>query len=120
MPQFVILTHDWPFLHWDLMLEFEGKLLTWRLLDEPRLAASLRIEKSSDHRLKYLDYTGPVDGDRGTVDRWDNGLLLSLMFNETQTIAEIQSRRFGEIVTVILEGQCAEFVSRPNITLDTA
>ena len=33
--RFVILTHDHPFLHWDLMLEADGVLRTWRLLQEP-------------------------------------------------------------------------------------
>ena len=26
-----------------------------------------------DHRLFYLDYEGPVSGNRGTVSRWDQG-----------------------------------------------
>ena len=116
MPRFAILTHDWPFPHWDLMLEYESKLLTWRLLDEPQLDTILSIEKSADHRLEYLDYTGAVDGNRGTVERWDNGLLLSLNFSEARTIAEIQSLRFGEIVVVTLAGEAAEFHS--SLTAD--
>ncbi len=109
MPRFVILTHDWPFPHWDLMLEEEGKLLTWRLLDEPRLGDPLRIEKSADHRLEYLDYCGPVSGNRGAVDHWDSGLLLSLQVCSPKMIAEIQSHRFGEAIVVTVEGQFAEF-----------
>lgn len=112
MPRFVTLTHDWPFPHWDLMLEDDGKLLTWRLLDEPRLDTLLRIEKLADHRLKYLDYTGPVGGDRGVVGRWDNGLLLFLECDDLQTIAEIQSQRFEGAITVTIEGDFVEFQSR--------
>ena len=35
MQQFVILRHDFPELHWDLMLEEEGVLKTWRLNAPP-------------------------------------------------------------------------------------
>ena len=73
MPRFVILSHDHPFPHWDLMLEHQNRLVTWRL---PSLLVGedcLTAEKLSDHRLGYLDYEGPVSGDRGTVARWDAG-----------------------------------------------
>jgi hypothetical protein len=74
MPRFVILEHDHPVLHWDLMLEADGILRTWRLAQSP-LPSSGVIEATplSDHRLMYLDYEGPVGGDRGTVKRWDVG-----------------------------------------------
>ncbi|MGE3317398.1 MAG: DNA polymerase ligase N-terminal domain-containing protein [Planctomycetaceae bacterium] len=73
MPRFVILTHDYPHLHWDFMLEWEGTLRTWRLEKEPSLDCAIRAEPLPDHRLEYLEYEGPVSGDRGTVTRWDVG-----------------------------------------------
>ena len=73
MPRFVILEHDHPFLHWDLMLESAGVLRTWRLLQQPRTGVDIQTESLSDHRLEYLDYEGPVPGDRGRVTRWDAG-----------------------------------------------
>jgi hypothetical protein len=73
MPRYVILTHDHPFLHWDLMLEDGGVLRTWRLLEEPAVGRTVPAEKLPDHRLAYLDYEGPVSGDRGNVVRWDYG-----------------------------------------------
>jgi hypothetical protein len=73
MPRFVILTHDWPFPHWDLMLEAGDVLRTWRLLDEPGPDRRVRAEALADHRLAYLDYEGPLSGDRGSVTRWDAG-----------------------------------------------
>jgi hypothetical protein len=74
MPRFVILEHDHPVLHWDLMLETDGVLRTWRLA-QPPLPTSGVIEATplADHRLMYLDYEGPVSGNRGTVKRWDAG-----------------------------------------------
>ncbi len=72
MPRYVILEHDHPVLHWDLMLEMEGVLKTWRLpappTEQPTEALAL-----GDHRLAYLDYEGPVSGNRGKVHRWDAG-----------------------------------------------
>ena len=73
MPRFVVLTHDHPFLHWDLMLEQGDSLRTWRLVRPPDTAISIAAEALPDHRLAYLDYEGPVSGGRGTVECWDEG-----------------------------------------------
>ena len=73
MPRFVILTHDHPILHWDLMLEAGDLLRTWRLLDLPSSASFIEAEPIGDHRTEYLDYEGPVSAGRGTVTRWDRG-----------------------------------------------
>ena len=76
--RFVILHHrldDGE--HWDLMLEHGDVLLTWQLLREPVDASSLPIpaRRIADHRKAYLDYEGPVSGDRGTVQRIDRGTV---------------------------------------------
>jgi hypothetical protein len=73
MPRFVVLTHDHPFLHWDLMLEQGSVLRTWRLLQPPDVEGPIEAEALGVHRLAYLDYEGPVSGGRGTVERWDAG-----------------------------------------------
>lgn len=73
MPRFVILEHDHPTRHWDLMLETGPVLRTWRLSAPPELGCSVEAIPSFDHRLAYLDYEGPVSGNRGTVQRWDSG-----------------------------------------------
>ncbi|MGL6094853.1 MAG: DNA polymerase ligase N-terminal domain-containing protein [Fimbriiglobus sp.] len=72
MPRFVILAHDWPTPHWDLLLEAGPVLMAWRLLAEPG-GLPVSAEPNVDHRLVYLDYEGPVSGGRGTVIRWDFG-----------------------------------------------
>lgn len=71
MPRFVVLEHDWPTRHWDLLLEDAGVLKAWRLLCEP--TGDGRSEPNADHRLMYLDYEGPLSGGRGAVTRWDSG-----------------------------------------------
>ena len=73
MPRFAILTHDHPSLHWDLLLENGASCRTWRLLKAPDTPGSISAEAIADHRLMYLDYEGPVSGDRGTVTQWDAG-----------------------------------------------
>lgn len=74
MPRFVILIHDHPFPHWDFLLENGASCRTWRLLNDPALSSTkILTEALTDHRLMYLDYEGPISGDRGTVVRWDGG-----------------------------------------------
>jgi hypothetical protein len=73
MPRFVILDHDHPFPHFDLMLESDGKLRAWRLIGDPSSSRPVPVEPLGDHRIAYLDYEGPVSGGRGRVVRWDSG-----------------------------------------------
>lgn len=74
MPRFVVLEHDHPTLHWDLMLEAGDKLRTWRLAQPPeKEAGPIPATALGDHRKMYLDYEGPVSGGRGSVVRWDSG-----------------------------------------------
>ncbi len=75
MPRFVILTHDHPHLHWDLMWEVppKEKLRTWRLHQPPAEGTLITATALPDHRQMYLEYEGPVSGDRGEVWRWDFG-----------------------------------------------
>jgi hypothetical protein len=73
MPRYVILEHDHPELHWDLMLEAGEVLRTWRLAAPPRTGERVQAEPSFDHRRLYLDYEGPVSGGRGSVKAWDRG-----------------------------------------------
>ena len=69
MPRYVILAHDWPTPHFDLFLEANGVLKSWRLLAEPTPGVTVPATPTADHRVVYLDYEGPVSGGRGTVAR---------------------------------------------------
>lgn len=82
MPRFVLLYHECPPSlgkpsHWDLMLERDGVLLTWNLLQLPAAwggdAAAIEATRIADHRIAYLDYEGPVSDGRGAVTRVDGG-----------------------------------------------
>ncbi|WP_437184891.1 DNA polymerase ligase N-terminal domain-containing protein [Planctomicrobium sp. SH668] len=73
MPRFVILEHDWPYRHWDLLIEAGGILRAWRLKEFPDLNCEIPCEAIADHRVMYLNYEGPVSNDRGSVKRVESG-----------------------------------------------
>jgi hypothetical protein len=78
MPRFVVLRHemlgsDRGGVHWDLMLERDGALRTWALAEEPTADREIAADQLAEHRLAYLDYEGPISGDRGSVTRIDAG-----------------------------------------------
>jgi len=75
MPRFVILEHDHPFLHWDFMLEAGDVLRTWRLAHVPEYDKASAATYLHEHRRLYLDYEGPLSGNRGSVRRWDTGVF---------------------------------------------
>ncbi len=73
--QFVILEHDFPFLHWDYLIEDGEMLASWRLMVAPGNGISALATRIGDHRRHYLTYEGPVSGNRGAVRRVQAGLL---------------------------------------------
>lgn len=100
MPRYVVLTHDHPFLHWDLMLEQDGRLRTWRLLGEPQAGAVVAAESLPDHRIDYLDYEGPVSGGRGSVRRLEAGEYAVVHEAEGELSVRLCARRGNLIATL--------------------
>ncbi|MEM7812538.1 MAG: hypothetical protein AAF532_13775 [Planctomycetota bacterium] len=85
MPRFVLLRHDHPFEHYDLMLEPEGDpppdgdeardLVTYRL--PPRLPTGGQTVPATPlppHRRAYLWYEGPTRSGGGSVTRLAEGV----------------------------------------------
>ena len=112
MPRFVLLFHECPPSlgkpsHWDLMLEREGVLLTWNL---PALPAAwggeaagfveIAATRIADHRLAYLDYEGPISGDRGAVTRIDRGEYEAVEQTDDNIRVRLRGER-GEIVLAL-------------------
>ena len=94
MPRFVILHHQTPPsferpTHYDLMLEWGTALRTWALASEPLPGCLIEADALSDHRLAYLDYEGPVSGDRGQVTRWDRGDYRVLRESPTEWLVQL-------------------------------
>ena len=120
MPRFVILEHDHPTLHWDLMLEHEGSLKTWRLPRPPDAwgehsclpgeqtpVAQAGKQESlphalplPEHRLMYLDYEGPVSGNRGHVKRWDAGTYESIHRDARSWTVRLAGKRWQGVLTL--------------------
>jgi len=76
MPRFTILLHQLPTgEHHDLLLQWPGeeRLRTWSLPAIPAPGETVEATRLPDHRAIYLDYEGPISGDRGKVTRWDTG-----------------------------------------------
>lgn len=86
--KYVLLKHSHKGnpLHWDLMLEEGGVLLTWRL--EELLKGEDRIlqgEKIFDHPMKFLNYEGAVNKGQGAVKRIDEGVYSIIKKSDKQT-----------------------------------
>ena len=122
MPRFAILRHETPPgsprpLHWDFLLEDAGTLLTWALAESPAAGRPIAADALTNHRTAYLDYEGPVSGNRGSVTRWDAGTF------------EWRHRSDREVAVILTGGvlcgeailtreddatQCWKFVLRPE------
>ncbi len=86
MPRFVLLEHRWNGVHWDLMLESGDILATWAIDEAIEPGKIVQARALPDHRIVYLDYEGPISGDRGEVTRLDRGTY------------EIETRRDDRLV----------------------
>lgn len=89
--RFVVVRHELPSeapfsSHWDLMIERDGRLWTWRLSENCWEVDSQDAQKIADHRVEYLDFTGPLSGNRGTVHPYDRGEI------HVQTWTDLQLR----------------------------
>jgi hypothetical protein len=74
--RYAILHHqDRAGEHWDFLIEQPAALATWKFPGDPTAPGALPAEgrRIADHRKVYLDYEGPVRGDRGHVRRVDGG-----------------------------------------------
>ena len=94
MPRFAVLRHESPQgLHWDLLLQMGQELKTWALPRPPESGVEMACEALPDHRPVYLDYEGPVSGDRGTVARWDQGTYRLQHESDSELVVELAGQR---------------------------
>ncbi len=94
MPRYVILRHSMPpdgarSSHYDLMLEGDGTLRTWALDSLPTGDAEIAAEALPDHRIAYLDYEGPVSGNRGRVERIERGTYRAVEEGGLRVVIEL-------------------------------
>ncbi len=107
MPRFVILRHETPsgspkLSHWDLMFEDDAVLRTWACETLPEADASVDAYKLPDHRLAYLDYEGPVSGNRGSVTQWEAGEFEVACDSPACWSVELQGRQLVGCLTLTL------------------
>src|SRR5262245_6952449 len=100
MPRYVILRHEIPksnrgSVHWDFMLERGALLRTWALAEEPSCGHDIAADQLADHRLDYLDYEGPISGDRGNVKRWDLGEYESVFESDNELCVVLRGRELA-------------------------
>lgn len=75
---FVIHRHSTPDgTHWDLMLEMQDLLRTWRLNIPPAQINDdpIYAEQIDDHSKRFLTYEGPVQNDTGEVKIVEHGFF---------------------------------------------
>lgn len=87
--QFVIQQHTTPDgVHWDLLLEMDDCLWTWRLNTPPAEIKNQPIgaERIHDHPLRFLTYEGPVQNNTGRVTIADKGTYTIQSVIPTETL----------------------------------
>lgn len=77
------------------MLEKEAGLRTWRLSQPPSGREIIAAEPLADHRLAYLDYEGPVSGNRGTVRSFDRGNYVSVEESADLVVVELSGTQLN-------------------------
>jgi len=115
MPRFVLLRHECPPhlakpSHWDFMLQQDCVLATWQLialpadwhrlleLDGSQSENIVLAERLPDHRLAYLDYEGPISGDRGEVHRIAAGTFEVLQQSDERLQVVLSSEKLQGVV----------------------
>jgi hypothetical protein len=102
MPRFVVLQHESPRgRHWDFMLETGAALATWALPEAPDAAGAMLVEALPDHRLAFLDYEGPISGQRGSVTRWDAGTYVFERRSDTELSVKLDGNRLVGTATLV-------------------
>lgn len=91
--QFVIQQHTTPNgIHWDLMLEIENTLWTWRLNTPPAEIKNnvVSAERIHDHPKRFLTYEGPVQNNTGQVNIIDEGTYALCQQAENSLLIDMQ------------------------------
>ena len=89
------------------MIENGPTLATWKTDTPPEdaRAEGIRCVRLADHRLRYLDYEGPVSGDRGHVARHDEGACSVLQRSSTAWRVAFIGRRLDGVFLLEKEAQ---------------
>ena len=75
------------------MLETDDGLLTWSVAQAPDRSLSQPAIPKPIHRSAYLDYEGPISGDRGSVMQWDRGTFRWLARSPGRVVVHVNGTR---------------------------
>lgn len=100
MSQFVLLDHNYPEPHLDLMLDRGSTLWTWRLVELPKVGQVTTATRLPDHRRVYLEYEGAISGGRGRVIRLDRGECVWEVCEECLIRVRLQGSLLSGILTL--------------------
>lgn len=103
-----------PAVHWDLLVEIPGqeRLATWQLSENPaETDGPIAARRIADHRRIYLEYEGPLTGDRGWVRRIDRGEahVRQVGGTETEVILELHGRVLNGVFEITTAGPALSF-----------
>lgn len=109
LPRFVVLHHVMPHdhdrpSHWDLLLEADSFLKAWSLASEPMFETTIPSVELPPHRILYLDYEGPIQGNRGVVTQWDKGVYEILQEADGLLVLRLH----GTQIDCVLTMQCVD------------
>jgi hypothetical protein len=81
------------------MLEMGDVLKTWSLPIFPKPNVEIESKPLPDHRLDYLEYEGPISGNRGSVLCCDRGTYEIQNQSETQFTLQLTGEKLsGKVV----------------------
>ncbi len=112
MPQFVCLRHTINNdIHWDLMFQHGDILSTWQINMAPEKwhlnnsSSCIPCKKIFDHRLKYLDYKGPISDNRGLVSRIASGTYQPIEISAEKWHITLKGDIDGEVLQTQISGE---------------
>lgn len=113
MPSFVVLSHTFSKAqsgqnHLDLMIEYDGQLLTWRIMQWPPSTETQVAIQLPPHRLAYLEYEGPVSGNRGTVRRVARGSCQIVRLDNSNLEVQIHSDNASGVLKIYCDNRVNE------------
>lgn len=98
-PRFALVSHEVqqlpsPNMHYDLFLQKGGSLLSWRLLQplHEHMITSTVIQTPA-HRLKYLEFEGELDQERGKIAQIMQGHVLYQECSDSLIEAVLETAR---------------------------